>query len=259
MKISHIFNLVLFGLLLTFFSCKEPGCTDANAINYDSEANEDDNSCLYNGSLNIEFRLVNDNQAFGKYDTIQSQDYSFRLEKIKFYISNIQLKSSDENKFLSEVHLYDIDNPNSKSLVFDLEEGTYDSLYFDLGLNSEQNSTTPANYDVNHPLGLNQNTFWAMEPSSYIFVMIEGKMDTLVGDDYYPLTYHLAHSDLLRNVALDKPIDISHDNPSTLVVDVDVSKIFDSVDLSEDLPHQSTNSKLAQLLMDNFSTTFEIQ
>ena len=31
------------------------------------------------------------------------------------------------------------------------------------------------------------------------------------------------------------------------------------VDLSEDLPHQSTNSKLAQLLMDNFSTTFEIQ
>ena len=196
---------------------------------------------------------------FDKYDTIQSQDYSFRLEKIKFYISNIQLKSSDENKFLNEVHIYDIDNPNSKSLVFDLEEGTYNSLCFDLGLNSEQNNTTPANYDVNHPLGLNQNTFWAMEPSSYIFVMIEGKMDTLVGNDYYPLTYHLAHSDLLRNVALDKAINISQDNLSTNQVDIDVSKIFDSVDLSEDLPHQSTNSKLAQLLMDNFSTTFEIQ
>ena len=258
MKISHIFNLVLFGLLLTFFSCKEPGCTDANAINYDSEANENDNSCLYNGSLNIEFRLVNDNQAFGKYDTIQSQDYSFRLEKIKFYISNIQLKSSDENKFLSEVHLYDIDNTNSKSLVFELEEGTFDSLYFDLGLNSEQNSTTPANYDVNHPLGLNQNTFWAMEPSSYIFVMIEGKIDTLLGDDYYPLTYHLAHSDLLRNVAIEKPLEISYENPSTIIVDVDISKIFDSVDFSDDLPHQSTNNKLARLLMDNFSSSFEI-
>ena len=57
MKISHIFNLVLLGLLLTFFSCKEPGCTDAKAINFDNEANKDDNSCLYNGSLNIEFRL----------------------------------------------------------------------------------------------------------------------------------------------------------------------------------------------------------
>ena len=100
MKNFHIFNLVLFGLLLTFFSCKEPGCTDANAINYDSEANEDDNSCLYNGSLNIEFRLVNGNQPFGKYDTIQSQDYSFRLEKVKFYISNIQLKSQMRTNFL---------------------------------------------------------------------------------------------------------------------------------------------------------------
>ena len=258
MKISNIFNLVLFGLLLTFFSCKEPGCTDAKAINFDSEANKDDNSCLYNGSLNIEFRLVNDNQPFDKYDTIQSQDYSFRLEKIKFYISNIQLKSSDENKFLNEVHIYDIDNPNSKSLVFDLEEGTYNSLCFDLGLNSEQNSTTPANYDVNHPLGLNQNTFWAMEPSSYIFVMIEGKIDTLLGDDYYPLTYHLAHSDLLRNVAIEKPLEISYENPSTIIVDVDLSKIFDSVDFSDDLPHQSTNNKLARLLMDNFSSSFEI-
>ena len=77
---------------------------DTNAINFDIEANEDDNSCLYNGSINIDFRLVNGNQAVGKYDTIHSQDYSFRLEKIKFYVSNIQLKSSDENKFLSEVH-----------------------------------------------------------------------------------------------------------------------------------------------------------
>ena len=258
MKISYIFNLILYSLLLTFFSCKEPGCTDANAINFDSEANKDDNSCIYIGSLNIEFRLVNDNQPFGKYDTIQSQDYSFRLEKIKFYLSNIQLKSSYENKFLIEAHLYDIDNTNSKSIVFELEEGTFDSLYFDLGLSIEQNSTTPANYDVNHPLGLNQNTFWAMEPSSYIFVMIEGKIDTLLGDDYYPLTYHLAHSDLLRNVALEKPVDISYENPSTIIVDVDLSKIFDSVDFSEDLPHQSTNNKLARLLMDNFSSSFEI-
>ena len=97
-----------------------------------------------------------------------------------------------------------------------------------------------------------------MEPSSYIFVMIEGKIDTLLGNDYYPLSYHLAHSDLLRNVALEKPVEISHEKTSTLVVDVDLSKIFDSVDFSEDLPHQSTNNKLARLLMDNFSSSFEI-
>lgn len=259
MKKSKFFSLFILSIVITFYSCKEPGCTDSNAINYDSDANEDDNSCLYNGGLNIDFRLVNGNQQFNKYDTIQSQGYSFRLENMKFYISNIQLKSADENIVLSEVHLFDIDNPDSKTLSFSLEENLYDSLYFDLGLNSQQNSSTPADYDVNHPLGLNQNTFWAMQPSSYIFVLIEGKMDTLQGNDFYPLTYHLAHSDLLRNISLSKEISISNDNANNLVVDVDVSKIFDDVDLSEDLPHQSTNSKLAQLLMTNFSTTFEIQ
>lgn len=259
MNKSKVFSIFILSIAFTFNSCKEPGCTDSNAINYDSDANENDNSCIYNGSLNIDFRLVNGNQLFNKYDTIQGQNYSFRLENMKFYISNIQLKSVDEIKVLSDVHLLDIDNSNSKTLSFNLEEDLYDSLYFDLGLNSQQNSTTPADYDVNHPLGLNQNTFWAMQPSSYIFVMIEGKMDTLQGDDFYPLTYHLAHNDLLRNISLSKEISISNDNVNNLVVDVDVSKIFDSVDLSEDLPHQSTNSKLAQLLMTNFSSTFEIQ
>ena len=73
MNKSKIFGLFILSIAFTFHSCKEPGCTDSNAINYDSDANDDDNSCLYNGSLNIDFRLVNGNQLFNKYDTIQGQ------------------------------------------------------------------------------------------------------------------------------------------------------------------------------------------
>ena len=64
------------------FSCKEPGCTDANAINYDSEANEDDNSCLYNGNFNIEFRLVNGNKFLASGDTIFAKIIVFVLKML---------------------------------------------------------------------------------------------------------------------------------------------------------------------------------
>ena len=57
-----------------------------------------------------------------------------------------------------------------------------------IGLTPEQNNTSPANYSVDHPLGINNNTYWDMVPASYIFVMIEGKMDTTQSSNIlYPI------------------------------------------------------------------------
>jgi len=48
--------LVLFTLLITivcFQSCKTEGCTDINAINYDSDADENDGSCIFEGCTDV--------------------------------------------------------------------------------------------------------------------------------------------------------------------------------------------------------------
>ncbi|GAA0876086.1 hypothetical protein GCM10009118_24960 [Wandonia haliotis] len=48
-------KLITLGLLLAgttaLTGCKKEGCIDANAVNYDSEAKKDDNSCKYEGRV----------------------------------------------------------------------------------------------------------------------------------------------------------------------------------------------------------------
>ena len=144
-------------------------------------------------------------------------------------------------------------------MSFEVEEGNYNGLNFGLGVNSEQNITTPAQYELDHPLGLSHNTFWAMEPASYIFVMVEGKIDTLEQNNFYNLTYHLAHDDLLKYIELNQTKNISVGENNDYNIDINLSKLFNNVDFSDDLPHQRTASPLAQLLMNNFASSFEIQ
>ena len=259
MNLYKLFFTFLFIFTLSIFSCKEPGCTDINALNYNSEANKDDNSCIYNSNLNINFRLVDGNTSISKYDTIFNENYRFRLINLKFYLSDINLISDNNNIYLKDVHLFNIDDKNTHSMSFEVEEGNYNGLNFGLGVNSEQNITTPAQYELDHPLGLSHNTFWAMKPASYIFVMVEGKIDTLEQNNFYNLTYHLAHDDLLKYIELNQTKDISVGENNDYNIDINLSKLFNNVDFSDDLPHQRTASPLAQLLMNNFASSFEIQ
>ena len=177
---------------------------------------------------------------------------------MKFYITDIKLHSSTDSILLKDIHLFNIEDNSSFIINSNIPEGNYNRITFNIGLSEEQNSTTPADYATDHPFGINQNMFWAMTPASYIFVLIEGKMDTLQAN-YFPLTYHLAHNDLIRKIVLNKEIRTSRENVNSININVNIAQLFNSVDLSQELPHQSTNSKLAQLLMNNFSSCFEIQ
>ncbi len=81
-KITRYLTLIL--ILLIISSCKKDGCIDNNAINYDSSANKDDESCRYYSSVEIKsitiegFPQFNTEYIFsnGNYiDTIVSWDY----------------------------------------------------------------------------------------------------------------------------------------------------------------------------------------
>lgn len=45
-KTLFTYLLILSAFLTTLYSCKQKGCTDSNATNYDSKAKKDDGSCI---------------------------------------------------------------------------------------------------------------------------------------------------------------------------------------------------------------------
>ena len=56
---KRIYYLII---LLVIGSCNKPGCTDPDAVNYDSSANDEDGTCLYTPTLST-VPIIYDNQS----------------------------------------------------------------------------------------------------------------------------------------------------------------------------------------------------
>jgi len=93
--------LVLALVCLAVVSCKKEGCTDSNAVNYDSNANFDNGSCVYDSS-NLIFGCMNTNAI--NYNSNASIDDGSCV-----YFPNIDwsLYPDDSNNYLT---LYDFIN-----------------------------------------------------------------------------------------------------------------------------------------------------
>ncbi|MGC6429349.1 MAG: MbnP family protein [Flavobacteriales bacterium] len=247
--------LFLFSLTLILSSCKKEGCINPIALNFDKKSKIDDGSCEYDLSFN--FIIKNNGNTIQPNDIIEFENNSYRLERLKFYISNFSFNNSsvDEN---SNVHLFDLDKPESHSVKKTINTLNYSNFTFSLGLDSLLNSSDPSEYETDHPLGLNSGTYWPMSGApSYIFVIIEGKIDTTGDGSFFNKTYHLAHSKLLRNVSID--YDFKSLKTDNIDININIANVFDNIDFSDDLPHRSDNSPLANEIMNNFTNAFEIQ
>lgn len=250
--------LLCFSLLWT--SCKEPGCTDPLAANYNSEATKDDGSCEHH-TLNINLKITHNGTALSEYDVFEKDGKSFRLETMRYYLSQLHLNNTDGTSEKIEVHLYDMDKENTHQIqIHNLKQDLYNSIQFNLGLDEELNSSDPNNFESNHPLSASNNTYWNMEPPSYMFVMFEGKIDTLGGENFnYSKTYHLAHKSLLREVLIEHEFNFTENNTIEIDLNLELSEMFNNIDLTEEVPHSVNSSPTANTIMTNISNAFIIQ
>ena len=77
---NYIFTLLIS---IVLFSCKNEGCTDPLAINFDDSSNKNDGSCEYLYNLDIRFSLNDNDTKLVKNDIIilLKCGHGFKIEK----------------------------------------------------------------------------------------------------------------------------------------------------------------------------------
>jgi len=188
---------------------------------------------------------------------------NFTISKLKYYISNIQLKTTLNNIESEEdsYHLIDEADTASKSFSFYVPAATFSSLSFLIGVDSLKN-VSGAQINALDPLNA---MFWTWN-TGYIMFKLEGNspQSTSINNK---IEYHIGGfcgiNKVLRKVYL-KLIDL---NPSIkkkgsteIIIGVDIGKIWDAqhnISISN-TPVCATPSALAATIADNYIKGFEI-
>jgi len=182
-KINPATVLLWIGVLVTVSSCyqKQEGCLDIRATNFDLEADIACEDCCEYPDLKLKFlhREVLPDTIFniGYADSVyvDGAGNPFRINSLKYYVSNIRLLSTDGTEAVVNETI-DIETPTgiitftddflliSGSFSSALTAGsfstikTFDKIRFFVGLDSDLQSVDPSTLPDNHVLAINQDT-----------------------------------------------------------------------------------------------------
>jgi hypothetical protein len=181
---THFFILTL---LLVVFSCKKdktpnPPVEEKDRVQILLEPSFGD------GKLKLDSTYVT------------SEGYKIQFSEIKFFAH--QWKNGE--KTLVEVAFFDYRAKGSKFIEAEKKHTDFNSISGFIGIEETVNHSDPTAYPNNHPLNIVNagGMHWGWNPG-YIFIKVEGRMDTIPGAnenfDHF-LVYHAGLDSYLRTV-----------------------------------------------------------
>ncbi len=160
--------------------------------------------------------------------SIPPVDKTIELEKLRFYITNIQLYSEDSIVFeeLESVHLIDLmESQNSISVAFPETVG-FNSIHFNLGVDSLTNVSGIYSGDLDPTKGM----YWAWQ-SGYINFKLEGK-HPLSQARNQSFQFHLGG--YLPGQYSIQQLKFATNNSLKLNVQFDINSFFETIDFSKE-------------------------
>jgi hypothetical protein len=247
MRFIHYFGFVL---LFCFSSCeKESLETPSLVVPFD-----------------VSFETYIKNSPFVLSESYKDhQGRSYRVEMLKFYLSNWALEKKDGSMVsFGDVNLIDYSSGINVEIQSFIDTGTYVNLHFGFGLDATTNAINPIEYESSHPLSLVQNTYWTWA-STYKFFMLEGRVDSSGHQNTTKtFSYHTGSDALYRKIKV--PLNDCHvmANGVALELQMQLDKVlkgsYGTIDfVSEPYSHSEDDIEIAQTLSNNFYEAFEVK
>lgn len=187
---------------------------------------------------------------------------TFSVSKFKYYIGNIQLKSSDGKEYNSDKYfLIDEENSNSKKIILEnVSEGNFNEISFIIGVDSIHNCSGVQSGALD-PLN---TMFWTWN-TGYIFLKLEGHAASSNLPSHI-FEYHIGGykepNNALRRITLKPALSTVSNTDSDLqniTIRTDIAQIFKTpttIDFAS-LP-SVTDFNNAAVIADNYMDAFTI-
>ena len=186
---------------------------------------------------------------------------SFTISKFKYYISNIHLKKSDGEEFISNNYfLVNEEKKDSKQIeLLNVGEGEYTSMSFTVGVDSLHNCSGVQSGALDPVNGM----FWAWN-TGYVFLKLEGRSPESKSNGNI-IEYHIGGfknpSNCIRKITLKfaNSLMVEKENRSLIKIKADASEVLKTpttIDFSK--LSSVTDFNNATLVADNYMDMFSI-
>lgn len=214
----------VIALMSTYTSCKKDSVESPK---------EQKGTLMFKVSPNVSGAVFN---MGNRYTTLDNQSYD--INEMSFYIGDIYLVAQDNSLVpLKDIVYVDLNSqltpPYDPKTVgtqfpFTVKVGEYKAIQYGLGVPPKLNGIAdktfnPAQYPSDHPLSSYRGTAWAW--AGYLFTMFSGNSYDNKGNAL-TMEYHVTTDTFYTPVTNPVTIKISDNDTTTLVMNLDINKIF---------------------------------